>query len=102
MADLFILGFYFTSQGKFESLGTTFSKLEATEGQTAPDFAFSLVSNQETRRLSDYKGNLVLVNVWATWCMPCVAELPDLDKLQVKYKDKGLVVINLSDEHSRK
>ncbi len=97
-----ILGLYFTSQGKFESLGTTFSKLEATEGQTAPDFAFFLVSNEETRRLSDYKGNLVLVNVWATWCMPCVAELPDLDKLQVRYKDKGLVVINLSDESFEK
>ncbi|MCG8606378.1 TlpA family protein disulfide reductase [bacterium] len=97
-----ILGYYFTSQEKFESLGTTFNKLEETEGQTAPDFAFTLVSNGETRHLSDYNGDLVLVNVWATWCIPCLAELPELNKLQIKYRKKGLVVINLSDESFEK
>jgi thiol-disulfide isomerase/thioredoxin len=46
--------------------------------------------------LADFKGKAVIVNLWATWCPPCVAELPSLDRLQGKMKDKGLVIIPIS------
>lgn len=47
-------------------------------------------------RLSDYKGKVLLVNFWATWCGPCKTELPDLIALYDEYKDKGLVVLGIS------
>lgn len=46
---------------------------------------------QETS-LATYQGKIVLVNIWATWCTPCLAELPSLERLQVKYRERGLVV----------
>ncbi len=47
-------------------------------------------------KLSDYKGKVVILNFWATWCPPCREETPDLVALQNEYKDQGLVVIGVS------
>jgi thiol-disulfide isomerase/thioredoxin len=49
-----------------------------------------------TVRLSDYKGKVVLVNFWATWCPPCRAEVPDLVRWQREYKDRGLQVVGVT------
>jgi thiol-disulfide isomerase/thioredoxin len=49
-----------------------------------------------TVRLSDYKGKVVLLNFWATWCPPCRAEMPDLIKMQREYQSKGLQVIGVT------
>jgi thiol-disulfide isomerase/thioredoxin len=47
-------------------------------------------------RLGDYKGKVVLLNFWATWCAPCRAEMPELVKWQREYKSKGLQVIGVT------
>jgi thiol-disulfide isomerase/thioredoxin len=47
-------------------------------------------------RLSQYKGQVVLVNFWATWCHPCRTEIPSLVSLYREYKDRGLVVLGVS------
>lgn len=47
-------------------------------------------------RLSDYRGKVVLLNFWATWCLPCRAEAPDLVRWQREYKDRGLQVIGVT------
>jgi thiol-disulfide isomerase/thioredoxin len=47
-------------------------------------------------RLSDYKGKVVMLNFWATWCPPCRAEMPDLVKWQSDYRKKGLQVIGIT------
>ena len=52
----------------------------------------------KTQRLDDQKGKVVLVNIWATWCGPCRAEMPRLDRLYKERKDQGLMVFGLSDE----
>jgi thiol-disulfide isomerase/thioredoxin len=52
--------------------------------------------NGASVRLADYKGKVLLVNFWATWCPPCKAELPGLIELYDQYKDKGLVVLGIS------
>ncbi len=48
-----------------------------------------------TLKLADYRGKWVLVNYWATWCPPCLHELPELDELHSAHKDKDLVVIGV-------
>ena len=47
-------------------------------------------------RLSDYRGKVVLINFWATWCPPCRTEIPDLIRLQRDYRDRGLQVIGVT------
>jgi thiol-disulfide isomerase/thioredoxin len=47
-------------------------------------------------RLSDYKGRVVLLNFWATWCAPCQAEMPDLIKWQREYRRHGLQIIGVT------
>ena len=66
--------------------------------EPAANFDFRLVSDQSTQSLEDYEGKVVLLNFWATWCQPCIQELPDLDRLQENYADDGLVVMTVSDE----
>lgn len=63
----------------------------------APDFTLrDLKGNQVS--LSDFRGQPVVLNFWATWCAPCRAEIPHLEALYTKYKDQGLVVLGLNTE----
>ena len=61
----------------------------------APEFALK-DANGKTVHLSDYKGKVVLVDFWATWCGPCRLEIPWLKEFQNKYKDKGFEVLGIS------
>jgi thiol-disulfide isomerase/thioredoxin len=46
--------------------------------------------------LADYRGKVLLINFWATWCIPCRTEIPDLAKLQREYRDQGLRVVGIT------
>ena len=52
--------------------------------------------NGRALKLSDYKGKVLLINFWATWCVPCRSEIPDLVELQSKYKDHGLQIVGIT------
>jgi len=66
-------------------------------GKDAIDFTLQDLSGKRVR-LSDFKGRTVILDFWATWCGPCVAEIPKLEALHRKYKEKGLVVIGMNTE----
>jgi peroxiredoxin len=66
-------------------------------GSEAPDFrAVTLDSIPVKRTLADYKGEVVLLNVWATWCAPCEAEMPSMERLHRSYADSGLRIVAVS------
>ena len=71
-------------------------KLTALENPPAqPNMVFASPDGT-AMRLSDYKGKVILVNIWATWCAPCIAEMPMLDELQVKRGGANFEVVTIS------
>ena len=71
------------------------SMKEAGKRNPAPDFALRDIDGK-TVRLSDFKGKVVLVDFWATWCGPCKIEIPWFIEFERKHKDKGFAVIGIS------
>ena len=61
----------------------------------APDLVFYDEAGKP-RTLADFKGKVVVMNIWATWCAPCVTEMPTLAKLQAAYADKPVEVVAIS------
>jgi peroxiredoxin len=91
------------------TIGLLFTALAATslassglEGQAAPDFALKS-SSGENLRLSEYRGDVVMINFWATWCGPCRQEMPLLDELYTRYERVGfnLLGVNIDDDSRR-
>jgi peroxiredoxin len=90
-------------------LGLVFCVFAATSlassgltGQSAPDFALKS-SSGENLRLSEFRGDVVMVNFWATWCGPCRQEMPLLDELYSRYGRVGfsLLGVNIDDNSSK-
>jgi thiol-disulfide isomerase/thioredoxin len=73
------------------------SRNQAMRDVSAPPFETQDLLGK-SQRLGDQKGKVVLVNIWATWCVPCRNEMPKLDRLYRERKDKGFIVFGLSDE----
>lgn len=78
------------------SLQSEFSTVPVTVNYSAPEL--TLMDTQGvSRSLLDYRGQVVLVNLWATWCPPCKEEMPALQSLYNKYREQGFVVIAIND-----
>ncbi len=65
-------------------------------GKPAPDFTIS--DSTRTVRLQDYRGRIVLVNFWATWCAPCIEELPSLQALQKQMPQIVVLAVSIDDD----
>lgn len=68
-----------------------------TVGDSAPAFVASSLDGKATK-LVDLRGKVVLIDFWATWCPPCVASMPHLQKVYDEYKGRGFVVVGLNQE----
>ena len=73
----------------------SFISITAYAQQIAPDFTLPDL-NGKMVSLKDFGGEIVFVDFWATWCIPCRKSLPELAELDKKYRDQGLVVLGLS------
>lgn len=69
-------------------------------GDTAPDFVVVMKDGNE-RRLSDFRGNYVLIDFWATWCGPCIHELPNVIEVYEEYHPEGFEIVGVSLDNSR-
>jgi cytochrome c biogenesis protein CcmG/thiol:disulfide interchange protein DsbE len=69
-------------------------------GTRAPNFAALTVdtalAQPRTKTLADYRGEVVLLNIWATWCTPCRVEMPSMQKLHESFAERGLRVVAVS------
>ncbi len=78
-------------------LGTRLSGDSLTQvavGAPAPDFsAATMDGSGRVKGIADYRGEVVLINLWATWCGPCVVEMPSIQRLYDRYRDAGLKVV---------
>lgn len=75
--------------------------LTLQSGETAPDFMAAAMDGTPIR-LADYRGKVVLIDFWATWCAPCVAEMPNLRKIKESLgADGALVVLGVSLDSDR-
>jgi len=78
----------------FVSVGKVFA---SQKGDAAPDFVLKSLNGPKVS-LSDFKGSYVLVNFWATWCIPCKMEMPSLEALHKRFANEKLAVLPISND----
>lgn len=71
-----------------------------TMGRKAPPFEVPSLDSGKKMRLSDWKGQVVVLNFWASWCLPCRKELPELNDLYQSHRDDGVAVVGLNVEEA--
>lgn len=91
---LIVLALYLTTRDG--TLQTDLSAVPVKADYPAPEVTLT-DTRGETHSLSEYRGQVVLVNLWATWCPPCKEEMPALQAFYEKYSDKGFTIIAIND-----
>lgn len=81
------------SESEFQELSEDID-VGLDKGNLAPDFELETVDG-ETVQLSDFRGEKILLNFWATWCPPCRSEMPDMQKYHENHEDGTILAVNL-------
>jgi cytochrome c biogenesis protein CcmG, thiol:disulfide interchange protein DsbE len=89
-----VLGFFLTIYGVFQERAVG-------PGDTAPQFSVVTDSGKTITR-SNFGGKVLVLNFWATWCPPCIEEMPSLNQFAMTMKDKGVVVLGVSIDRNEK
>jgi len=92
-----LFGFWWLGRGTPSQTATADS---AIQGKPAPDLTLQDV-NGKSIRLTQLRGQVVLINLWATWCPPCIAEMPDLAATYDAHKNEGLVILGIDDQERK-
>lgn len=84
-------------------LGFSHTVFSASEGNNAPDFSLPSLqgtSKKEGVMMRDFRGKVVYVDFWASWCGPCRKSMPVLEEIRAKFKDKGFEVVAINVDES--
>ena len=94
-----LLSFEKQPSSKAINYGLVSNLQEMKDRASAPDFTLPNLEGKKIA-LKDFHGKLVLLNFWASWCLPCREEMPAMERLYQRYKDKGFVIlgVNIKDE----
>lgn len=93
---ILLLGLAWTFASADKSGASTAGKIPAPQqGFLAPDFELKTPQGDPIQ-LSDLRGQAVLINLWATWCLPCRAEMQTIEKVYNEYKDQGFTVLAIN------
>ncbi|MCZ2123638.1 MAG: TlpA family protein disulfide reductase [Anaerolineales bacterium] len=76
------------------------SAVPAQQNYPAPQLSLTTLSG-ESVSLADYRGQVILVNLWATWCLPCKREMPIFQAFYEKYQEQGFILIGINQEEQR-
>ena len=94
-----MVGAIVVALGAALGLGSHFMKDElfpVSVGSQAPNFRAKVLGENRYKTFDDYRGHVVLLNVWGTYCPPCIVEMPSLQKLYETYRDSGLKLVAVS------
>ncbi|WP_440896352.1 peroxiredoxin family protein [Amphibacillus sp. Q70] len=95
------LGNSITTQPREESSAEmNLDEIGLEKGEVAPDFEVTTLDGEQAK-LSDYQGELVMLNFWATWCPPCRAEMPDMQKINDE-EDITILAVNMTETERNK
>ena len=98
MVGVLLLGGAWTWWGRVPFAGRNVSAGAVPQiGFTAPDFTLETLDGG-TVTLSELRGQVVVINLWATWCPPCRAEMPALERVWNQYRDDGLTVLAVNQQ----
>jgi thiol-disulfide isomerase/thioredoxin len=75
---------------------------ETKPPRPVPELALTDLAQEQPTNLAAYRGKPLIVNLWATWCGPCIKEMPSLEKLAADFKDKGVAIVAISEDRGGK
>lgn len=95
-SSLVLIGLFVASVGFFPIDGLSMGSRVPAVGTTAEDFTLTDLAGKQ-QSLSQHRGKVVLVNFWATWCKPCTTEMPAMQAMYEKLREKGFVVLAINE-----
>jgi thiol-disulfide isomerase/thioredoxin len=97
---LLVLASAFLLAGCINTSKSNVARKPLTVLQDAPEFTIKNIQGGEPLDSKDFKGKVLVVDFWATWCVPCKVEIPEFNRIRAKYKEQGVEFLGVTFESS--